>query len=131
MVLLMIRTSGFNVISYFLAIGCWHWSQGASLCNGTMMDKHKSPAGTLSKQGRHLKNALSESGERKDISCLRKKPLVIPYVSVVLETLIHIFSKHQVSVAFKPQTTLSQRLVYPKVRVPQHKQNDIVSSSMQ
>ncbi|XP_051781539.1 uncharacterized protein LOC127527292 [Erpetoichthys calabaricus] len=56
----------------------------------------------------------------------KRKPLLIPYVSGVSEQLRRIFSKHQVSVAFKLQNTLRQRLVHPKDRVPRHKQSNIV-----
>ena len=51
---------------------------------------------------------------------------MIPYVSGVSEQLRRIFSKHRVSVAFKPQNTLRQKLVHPKDRVPRHKQSNIV-----
>lgn len=48
---------------------------------------------------------------------------MISYVSGVSEHLRHIFSKHSISVAFKPQNTLRQNLVHLKDRVPWDKQS--------
>ena len=56
----------------------------------------------------------------------KRRPVVIPYVAGVSEQLRRVFSKHRVSVAFKPLNTLRQKLVHPKDRVPRHKQSNVV-----
>ncbi|XP_063353977.1 uncharacterized protein LOC134644818 [Pelmatolapia mariae] len=83
------------------------------------------PSWTFVKAGKAPKESSSRS-RREGQLLPKRKPVVIPYVSGVSEQLRRIFSKHRVSVAFKPQNTLRQKSVHPKDRVPRHKQSNIV-----
>ncbi|XP_062849575.1 uncharacterized protein LOC134311850 [Trichomycterus rosablanca] len=78
------------------------------------------------KAGKTPKHSSSGSKGGEEQPRSRRKPVVIPYVAGVSEQLRRIFSKHRVSVAFKPQNTLRQKLVHPKDRVPRHKQSNVV-----
>ncbi|KAL3973539.1 TIMELESS-interacting protein [Sarotherodon galilaeus] len=84
-----------------------------------------SPIPVFVKAGKAPKESSSRS-RREEQPLPKRKPVVIPYVSGVSEQLRCIFSKHRVSVAFKPQNTLRQKLVHPKDRVPRHKQSNMV-----
>lgn len=78
------------------------------------------PSWTFVKPAARTKsNKVVEKDKQK-----KRNNVVIPYVSVISEKLRRIFNKHSISVYFKPNNKLRQKLVHPKDRIPHaHKSN--------
>jgi len=58
---------------------------------------------------------------KKQEASVKRHMIVIPYVEKVLEAIVRIMKKHNVSVAMKPWKTLKDLLVHPKDK--QHKED--------
>uniref|UniRef100_A0A3B4FKP6 GIY-YIG domain-containing protein n=1 Tax=Pundamilia nyererei TaxID=303518 RepID=A0A3B4FKP6_9CICH len=56
----------------------------------------------------------------------KRNNIVIPYVTVLSEKLRRVFSKHDITVYFRPSNTLRQKLVHPKHKTPKHNLNNVV-----
>ncbi len=88
------------------------------------LKKCGNPNWTFIKTHTKRKREVKKSEQRRHN--LWKKHVVIPYVAGVSEKFRRVFSKHKIPVYFKPMTTLRQRLVHPKDRIPKHQRSNVV-----
>ncbi len=85
------------------------------------------PNWTFIKTHTKWKREVKQSEQRRH-NFLKKKKHVIPYVAGVSEKFRRVFSKYKIPVYFKSMTTLRQRLVHPKDRIPKHQISNVVNA---